>query len=666
MDPVSFTATIGVLHLAAELGQHVAGHEAHTQLHRIRHAIAERLQASDLPLNHDLQQASSEAFRQATKCFYLGMAASVEPTLPLIPLIIDHLRKGTIFAQPLIRMGASPQKDWLVTLWRLLEDDHAVRRLETVSLPAGTSPARLVGDSPSSDIAGWLHQHLMAWLNRELPPFPDDPLRVSEIVTQGWFIEAERRVRITFFEAWCLFFREQVKRRTPVFNILVAQGLEETRAALAHLDVELGAVPQRLDEILAGRLNPLESWLEARFEELCAAAESQAAIARSIEDDKRRSLIEQHFLHVDAAFVAAQREEPLRQSLQAPVGDWAFACHGMAVPRDLEAELVPLAVANEEPAALLLIRGDPGAGKSVLMRRVAIALIKAGRAVYELRWRSYRTQDWYSLIGTLRDERRPAVLLIDDIFRCPGIEDFFKDPDARCFVVATTRSNEDQSRYVALNAFSTLKIKGSDGKPTWPRLSSPTETELRWIRDLPSFQQMTDAEWGRLSTTRVDEVVRAAPMLVLMIQIAGRDAFERIVSKTVRELREKHPPTYEALGVVSVFHRLGLNVPSSLLGRLIENAYFMEALFADVDEDLGHTGAHGLLFHDRLGAWHTGHEMIAEAIAGTEYPYVGTTGCLKSRRAETPRLVLFSRTTSSRARGAMARCSGAWRPDLQM
>ena len=95
-----------------------------------------------------------------------------------------------------------------------------------------------------------------------------------------------------------------------------------------------------------------------------------------------------------------------------------------------------------------------------------------------------------------------------------------------------------------------------------------------------------------LTTITESGKVRTAPMLVLMIQLTKNGKpFDQIISDTVAYLRQHHPDTYRAFGIISTFHRLGLSVPSSILETLMrEYPGFLVRLRSDVIKGMSQQG----------------------------------------------------------------------------
>ena len=100
--------------LAQTIGENVLGGEAH---HFVRKSIEKWCdspidEATHLPKNHDLEQASRDALRAATFVLTLHLASSLEPEKPWIPKIVEHLKRNELFKVPLFANQSTPECQW--------------------------------------------------------------------------------------------------------------------------------------------------------------------------------------------------------------------------------------------------------------------------------------------------------------------------------------------------------------------------------------------------------------------------------------------------------------------------------------------------------------------------------------------------------------------------
>ena len=118
-EPITLSlAGIAVAKFCGDVVLHVGYHEGH---HFYREFV-ERWQdspidlATGLPRNHDLQEASRKALREAAQVLVMELAGQLEPSKPWIPRLVQHVREGKLGKVPLIEAGRDPQREWVEAL----------------------------------------------------------------------------------------------------------------------------------------------------------------------------------------------------------------------------------------------------------------------------------------------------------------------------------------------------------------------------------------------------------------------------------------------------------------------------------------------------------------------------------------------------------------------
>jgi len=61
---------------------------------------------------------------------------------------------------------------------------------------------------------------------------------VKELLADGWLFEDGNSTRVTYYQAFCLFFREKIKKNPKAFNIFIAQTVSE----IAHNQKKLSGL----------------------------------------------------------------------------------------------------------------------------------------------------------------------------------------------------------------------------------------------------------------------------------------------------------------------------------------------------------------------------------------------------------------------------------------
>jgi ABC-type phosphate/phosphonate transport system ATPase subunit len=129
---------------------------------------------------------------------------------------------------------------------------------------------------------------------------------------------------------------------------------------------------------------------------------------------------------------------------------WSFIVKGNYIDRDQQFKLFSLAkqLKTFYGDSLLIISGEPGSGKSALMRWLAYQLHLEGNTVLQM---NDLREDWREQLREFSDRRGNGhfYVIADDIFRGDAIIDALKSGEARdnqifFTLIGTTRSNEDR------------------------------------------------------------------------------------------------------------------------------------------------------------------------------------------------------------------------------
>jgi len=276
-------------------------------LKRLEDILAAKFNDGQLPANHDLRQAVTDALRQALHSLALALASSQQPGLPFLAELRRQLkhpeaRTPTVLTAllhvPLWTDVDSAERAWINALAKLIDDDPALARLAARNLQAANVDA-LLDETPPAGRGDQLQQAVAQWIAVELAAQPGRPPLLDEYLREGWPLDADGQ-RISLYTAWCWFFRETVKDRPKVFNIYVAETLAELKQQLNLVHPELSPALARLpapalDDFrasLAAGFAELKTYLDARFDDmgqrLDAIRETQAAHTGLLHDLRDR------------------------------------------------------------------------------------------------------------------------------------------------------------------------------------------------------------------------------------------------------------------------------------------------------------------------------------------------------------------------------------------
>ena len=244
-----------------------------------------------LPANHNLRHASRDSLQAAMFFAVHGTAGMIDKRPPLIAAIVRHWQAGTLREQTLLTVRQTDAHRWLAGLKRAIArnfkdfdnrvrfDDTDAQLLLTGDLTAG------LGAYIQNQFGQWADMHVEQGIR---PAAFDEGLRV------GWPVE-DHGGRISFFKAYCLFFREELKKDTDAFRAFVGPMLAELSAKVdrigesPRLDVDSLAdtlLEKTIDEI-DDVLGELHGFLVDEFGKLHDEHAEITTMVREVKDDVR-------------------------------------------------------------------------------------------------------------------------------------------------------------------------------------------------------------------------------------------------------------------------------------------------------------------------------------------------------------------------------------------
>ena len=277
-EPITTSlAALAIAKFCGSVVVHVGYHEAH---HLYREFLERWQEAAidpktGLPRNHDLQEASHQALREAALVLMMELAGRLDPKKPWLPRIIEHVREGKVFKVPIFDAGDNPQHKWLEALREAIESKSFGSLHDALVLNEDEVRHCFAGGDLCAALGPRVAERFLKWARQELQNCSgNEPSDFNVVVREGWF--AGRGQPVTLAHVYCLFFREHLKRNPAVFRILVTDTLNEMRGKLdslgASLTGELKALRERLDALPATSskldFSAFEQWLEPQLGEI--------------------------------------------------------------------------------------------------------------------------------------------------------------------------------------------------------------------------------------------------------------------------------------------------------------------------------------------------------------------------------------------------------------
>jgi hypothetical protein len=364
-----------------------------------------------------------------------------------------------------------------------------------------------------------------------------------------------------------------------------------------------------------------------RFEQKCQDWNAQNE-AKSSKDPwtRVRHFVPPEFDLLDQTFFQKRRGGESRiLKLPSAAKNWSLITQGSYIERDQQGEALALAeeLAKYSGISLLLIRGEPGAGKTALMQWLAYEISSQERIVLQT-----KKEDLYWLERLCKFSEQIGeqhfYLITDDLFRNASILDELDRNELQfpLTLIGTTRLNEDQQDKLRMRGY---RIESLDLE------LSPSPESQEKERILARICQQDPEAKARLEnmTPAEREKLMAAPsMLVLMLQLSEGKPFDLIIADAIKRLpSEKDYPVYQVFGVICSFYQYGIITPPEILPLCLPE-YSKKAVCKAV-ECARHSHLKGLIsiipgveygFWLEYGGLTTIHELIAQTAMTVKYP----------------------------------------------
>ena len=208
----------------------------------------------------------------------------------------DHRprRAGNLFKTPLFEAGRDPKREWVEALRAAIVNARFAEFHDRLVL-SDDDVQRCVNGDLCSAFSEKLAEPFLEWARRELRTGQEDavgqePSDFEPLVRQGWEAARHGGGAVTLGHAYCLFFREHLKRDPAVFRKVVANTLEDMRNKLdglgTNLTGELQTLRDQVAQVAAAPpdLAAFERWLDPQLgalRDLLAGVKGQLdAVAR--------------------------------------------------------------------------------------------------------------------------------------------------------------------------------------------------------------------------------------------------------------------------------------------------------------------------------------------------------------------------------------------------
>ena len=319
---------------------------------------------------------------------------------------------------------------------------------------------------------------------------------------------------------------------------------------------------------------------------------------------------------LDRKFFETQGQRGESRILKLRAATWSLIIQGNYIQRDQQDELQKIAegLQSFNGISLLLIRGEPGAGKTALMRWLVYELFQQGKILLQKKTQN-EDFSWLKKLQEFSEEigEKHFYVIADDIFRDELMLDELGENQIQFpfTMIGTTRINED--RYESLDGLG-YEIKILDVKP-------PSKAEKERILTKVSEEPDVKARLDALLPAEQKKLMAAPAMLVLMLQLSEGTTFAQKITEIIKKLpHTEQRPIYQIFGVICSFYQYGIIVPREVIPLCLPQ--FSLGAIQDIVDSIEGTELAGLVntvpqvSSQGLG---TIHELIAKTAIEQNY-----------------------------------------------
>jgi len=297
--------------------------------------------------------------------------------------------------------------------------------------------------------------------------------------------------------------------------------------------------------------------------------------------------------------------------------NWSLITQRNYIDRDQQGEVFAQAeaLANYSGISLLLIRGQPGAGKTALMQWLAYELSGQHRLVLQ---KKREEPYWLDPLWEFSEQiHQHFYLIADDVFRDDSILEELENNELQfpLTVIGTTRLNEDQQDKLRLRGY---RIESLDLELS----PSPESQEKQRILDrICQEDGEAKARLEKMAAAERKQLMAAPSMLVLMLQLSEGKPFDLIVADVIRRLpSDEDYPVYQVFGVICSFYQYGMTTPAGVLPLCLPD--YSKKAVRDVVDFARDAELKGLVIKISRGGYErlrTIHELIAQTAMTVKY-----------------------------------------------
>ncbi|MBE9138949.1 caspase family protein [Nodosilinea sp. LEGE 07088] len=282
------------------------------------------------------------------------------------------------------------------------------------------------------------------------------------------------------------------------------------------------------------------------------------------------------YIVFDEDFLRQQGERQEASILKLRTATWALITQGNYIDRDQQDDLMGAAeqLRDFRGISLILLRGEPGSGKTALQKWIAYKLLQEKHLILI---KQEENSNWLQILREFSKKvnGQHFYVVIDNIFRHESVlEGLEQSPLPFSFtLIGTTRPSEDYHENLIGLGYQIKLIN----------IKRPSKSEKRRIVFKVSQDPEVNARLARMSSADKSMLMNAPSMLVLMLQLTEGKPFEQVIAEIIKSLpNSSQYPAYQIFGLICSFYQHGISVPSELLLPCLDKSS-EEAVYRVID-----------------------------------------------------------------------------------
>ncbi|BAY34616.1 hypothetical protein NIES2107_65210 [Nostoc carneum NIES-2107] len=274
-------------------------------------------------------------------------------------------------------------------------------------------------------------------------------------------------------------------------------------------------------------------------------------------------------------FLAKEGKRSEGRLLKIAEANWSLIINKNYIERDNQQQWLQIAkdLAEFEGISLLLIKGNPGAGKTAVMYWLAHQLFEEDHLIIvPTNKRNEVDSGWLEQLYKFSDrhQEKHFYIIVDDIFRNSSILEDLKQVEYKfpLTLIATTRINENQENYFGKSG--DLRIETVDiGKPS----EREKDRIIEKIReDKNGAERLSKIEETKLQELRQHDV----EMLVFMLELSEGKGFDQIIADVIQQLNNVNQTVYKVYEVICTFGQYNIHLAEEIIALLLPNTSIVD------------------------------------------------------------------------------------------